>query len=403
MNRDARLIYAAGFLRSATVSLTGVVLAIYLSDIGFSATVIGLVIGAGLAGSSLATMAVSVRGDVWGRKRVLLALGVLAAFGYVALALFTSAAALIPFAFLGMVNGMGRDRGPASALDQAMIPETVSVDRRTWTLAWYNLVLDAGHAIGALGGAIPALWMRVAQVDSVAAHRATFLLCAVTAIASIVPYQAMTARVEVPVRRADAPPARLSPESRSKITRLALLFGLDSVGGGFLNSALIAYWFFQRYGTSEANLAVLFFAARALNAVSHLGAAWLARRIGLVQTMVWTHLPSSLFLMAAPAAPSAAVASALFLAREALVEMDVPTRQSYVMAIVEPGERTFASGVTNVTRNVAWAVGPSVAGLVMQRVALAGPLFIGGALKIAYDVILYVSFRKIRPPEEVTT
>jgi len=403
VNRDARLIYAAGFLRSATVSLTGVVLAIYLSDIGFSATVIGLVIGAGLAGSSLATMAVSVRGDVWGRKRVLLALGVLAAFGYVALALFTSAAALIPFAFLGMVNGMGRDRGPASALDQAMIPETVSADRRTWTLAWYNLVLDAGHAIGALGGAIPAIWMRVAQVDSVTAHRATFLLCAVTAIASIVPYQAMTARVEVPVRRADAPPARLSPESRSKITRLALLFGLDSVGGGFLNSALIAYWFFQRYGTSEANLAVLFFAARALNAVSHLGAAWLARRIGLVQTMVWTHLPSSLFLMAAPAAPSAAVASALFLAREALVEMDVPTRQSYVMAIVEPGERTFASGVTNVTRNVAWAVGPSVAGLVMQRVALAGPLFIGGALKIAYDVILYVSFRKIRPPEEVTT
>jgi predicted MFS family arabinose efflux permease len=134
--------------------------------------------------------------------------------------------------------------------------------------------------------------------------------------------------------------------------------------------------------------------------LSHVGAAWLARRIGLLNTMVWTHLPSSLFLIIAPASPSAPIAAALFLAREALVEMDVPTRQSYVMAVVRPDERTFASGVTNVTRNVAWAVGPSVAGAIMQHVALAGPLVIGGALKIGYDLLLYRSFRHLRPPEE---
>jgi predicted MFS family arabinose efflux permease len=151
---------------------------------------------------------------------------------------------------------------------------------------------------------------------------------------------------------------------------------------------------------SEADLALMFFAARVLNALSHLGAAWLARRIGLLNTMVWTHLPSSLFLIAAPASPNAAVAAALFLARESLVEMDVPTRQSYVMAVVKPTERTFASGVTNVTRNVAWAVGPSFAGVVMQHVALAGPLVIGGALKIVYDVWLFRAFRQVRPPEE---
>jgi MFS family permease len=145
---------------------------------------------------------------------------------------------------------------------------------------------------------------------------------------------------------------------------------------------------------------MLFFVARVLNAASHVAAAWLARRIGLLNTMVWTHLPSSLFLIAAPAAPSATLASALFLAREALVEMDVPTRQSYVMAVVQPSERTFASGVTNVTRNVAWAVGPAVAGVVMQHVAVAGPLIIGGALKIAYDLLLYRAFRHLRPPEE---
>jgi predicted MFS family arabinose efflux permease len=192
----------------------------------------------------------------------------------------------------------------------------------------------------------------------------------------------------------------IDPRSKRVITRLALLFGLDSIGGGFLNSALIAYWFFRQYGTSEADLALLFFAARALNALSHIGAAWLARRIGLLNTMVWTHLPSSVFLIAAPAAPNAALAAALFLAREALVEMDVPTRQSYVMAVVKPTERTFASGVTNVTRNISWAVGPSVAGVVMQHVALAGPLVIGGALKIVYDLLLYRAFRHVRPPEE---
>jgi len=207
------------------------------------------------------------------------------------------------------------------------------------------------------------------------------------------------AEVTSSVSRLRPPPP--DAETRGVVRRLALLFGLDSIGGGFLNSALIAFWFFERYGTSEVQLAGLFFAARVLNVISHLGAAWIARRIGLLNTMVWTHLPSSVLLMFAPAAPTAALAAALFLAREALVEMDVPTRQSYVMAVVPPTARTFASGMTNVTRNARWAVGPLLGGTVMQHVALAGPLFIGGALKITYDLMLYRSFRHLRPPEEI--
>jgi predicted MFS family arabinose efflux permease len=174
---------------------------------------------------------------------------------------------------------------------------------------------------------------------------------------------------------------------------------VDSIGGGFLNSALVAYWFFQEFGTSEVQLASLFFAARTLNVLSHVAAAWLARRIGLVNTMVFTHLPSSVLLMLAPFAPTAMVAATLFLLREALVEMDVPTRQSYVMAVVPDSARTYASSMTNVTRNVGWAVGPVLGGPMMQ-LALAAPLFVGGTLKIAYDVALYRSFRHIRPPEE---
>ena len=399
--RDARLICAAGFLRSATVSLVGVTLAIHLAEAGLSTTHIGVLIAVGLAGSSIATVVVSLRGDAWGRRRVLIGLAVLSAAGYLSLAAATDAAILAPLVFVGMVNGMGRDRGAASALDQAILPETVADDRRTWALAWYNLVLDAGHALGALAATVPTILTHTAAVGSRAAHQLTFVACAGAMLLCVAPYLALTRGIEV---GAGAPAARAPVDARSKrvITRLALLFGLDSIGGGFLNSALIAYWFFRQYGTSEAEIALLFFAARVLNALSHAAAAWLAGRIGLLNTMVWTHLPSSLFLIAAPASPNAAIAGALFLAREALVEMDVPTRQSYVMAVVKPTERTLASGVTNVTRNVAWAVGPSFAGLVMQHVALAGPLVIGGVLKIGYDLLLFRAFRHLRPPEEDT-
>jgi predicted MFS family arabinose efflux permease len=294
-----------------------------------------------------------------------------------------------------MVNGMGRDRGAASALEQAILPATVSDEQRTWALAWYNLVLDGGHALGALAAATPTLITSATALSPDVAHRITFAMCAASILICTALYLALTPAVEVSSPSSVAP-APVDARSKRVITRLALLFGLDSIGGGFLNSALISYWFFRQYGTSEADLAVLFFAARVLNALSHVVAAWLARRIGLLNTMVWTHLPSSLLLMAAPASGSAAIAAALFLAREALVEMDVPTRQSYVLAVVKPNERTFASGVTNVT----WAVGPSVAGVVMQHVALAGPLIIGGGLKIAYDILLYRAFRHVRPPEE---
>lgn len=400
-HRDAVLICAAAFVRSSTVGLVGVGLAIHLAEVGLQPAAIGGVMGAGLAGGAVATLLVSMRGDAFGRRRALITLAVLSAVGYVALSATARLAALLPLAFVGTLNGMGRDRGAASALEQAILPETAAQERRTWVLAWYNVVIDTGHALGALAGATPALLVSQFHVTPSAAHRVTFLVCAVAIALSVAPYAALSRRVEIARAQAGSVERkRIDSRTRRKVLKLAALFGLDSVGGGFLSSALVAYWFFRRYGTSEAELALLFFAARVLNTASHVMAAWMARRIGLVNTMVWTHLPSSLFLIAAPAAPTAGLASALFLCREALVEMDVPTRQSYVLAIVQPHERTFASGVTNVTRTVGWAVGPTVAGLVMQHVMLAGPLLLGGTLKIGYDLLLYGSFRRIKPPEE---
>lgn len=178
------------------------------------------------------------------------------------------------------------------------------------------------------------------------------------------------------------------------------LFSLDAFGGGFLGDALVSYWFFRRFGINEQTLGIVFFVVHLLNAVSHLGAAWLARRIGLVKTMVFTHLPFSIFLIAVPFAPSLKIAVVLFFLRESLVEMDVPTRQSYVAAVVQPRERTFASGATNLTRNVSWAAASSLAGAFMQHVAFSAPLVLGGSLKIVYDLLLWRSFRHVRAPEE---
>jgi len=393
--RDSLLIYVAAFFRSSAVGLIGVVLAIALTEAGVSVAGAGAVIGAGLAGIATMTLVVTVAADRLGRRRALIALSLLTGFGYFAAAVSANLIWLIPTAFAGMLNGMGRDRGPAGTLEQAILPETTDAEHRTWTLAWYNLVLDGGHAFGGL-----------AALAFAGEHRLIFFVCGGAALACVAPYLALSARVEV----ASSPVARPFKVRAARdgdratgdraIAKLALLFGIDSIGGGFLSSALIAYWFFERYGFSESQLAVLFFAARALNAVSHVGAAWLARRIGLLNTMVFTHLPSSLLLMVAPAAPSGGLAATLFLGRESLVEMDVPTRQSYVMAIVPPHRRTYASGVTNFTRTIGWAIGPPIAGFVMQNVVLAAPLFIGGGMKILYDIVLYRSFRHLRPPEE---
>jgi predicted MFS family arabinose efflux permease len=386
------------------VSLAGVLIAIHLAGRGVSPAAIGLIIGIGMAASAIGTVIAGLYADMWGRRRTLCAIGVLAGAGYIVIGFVQSLPLILLVAALTMLNGMGRDRGPASAIEQAVLPATATDRQRTWTMAWYNAAIDIGHAIGAAAVVLPTVFTRTFAVTSVESHTLTFMCCGAIVACSVLPYALLGSQVELSTNQQT--PGRERPvvddRTRRVVYKLTALFGLDSIGGGFLSSALVAYWFFERYGMSETQLAALFFAARALNVVSHLAAAWMARRIGLVNTMVFTHLPSSVFLMLAPAAPSVGLAAALFLAREALVEMDVPTRQSYVMAVVPASARTYASGMTNVTRNAGWAIGPLLGGTVMQHVAIAEPLFIGGAMKIAYDVVLYRSFRHVRPPEEQT-
>jgi MFS family permease len=394
------LICGAAFLRSMSTGMLGVVLAVYLSRIGLSATSIGFVLAAGLAGSAAGTALVSYHVDALGRRRSLVLLACVSAFGGIALVLFHSVLLLVATSFAAMLNGMGTDRSAAFAIEQAAIPNLVPDRQRTWALSWYNVILDTAGALGALSGALPIVIERYLGLDLASAYKWLFAGYTLANLGAAGFYAFLTPEFELRKSAHTGEALAVSTQARGIVRRISALFALDAGGGGFLADALLAYWFFQRFGINEQTLGMLFFVVRILNATSHLGAAWLAGRIGLVNTMVFTHLPSSLLLLAVPFAPTFPIAAALLLAREALVEMDVPTRQSYVAAMVQPHERVYASGITNLTRTISWAVSSSAAGALMQHVAFSAPLVLGGGMKVVYDVLLFRSFRHMKPPEE---
>jgi MFS family permease len=377
--------------------MVAVLLGVYLPLLGCSPVVVGAVVTAGLVGAAVASLVATLAGDRAGRRRLLVALALLGAAAGAALTVTSQPAALAAVAFVGMVNGMGRDRGASLVVEQAMLPATTTDAGRTQAFAWYNVVQDAGHAAGGAMAALPALVERVGGLDQLASFRVAFGVYAALVLATAACYAGLSAAVETDVRAVRAP---VTAATRAVLWRISSLFALDSVGGGFLTTALLALFFHERFGAGAATVGALFLGARVANALSHLAAAWLARRIGLLNTMILTHVPSSLLLVTVAWAPSFPIAALLFLVREGLVEMDVPTRQSYVMAVVRPEERLLASGVTHLVRLAGWAVAPAFAGLLMQHVSDASPLVVGAAMKLGYDGLLYMGFRNVRAPEE---
>lgn len=398
MNKDLLLVFSASFLRSLAISCASVLLGIYLAERGLGLTQIGFVIGAGLFGGAVTTLLAGVWGEKTGRKNFLIFSSLLMVFGGLALVLAQNFLVILTASFAGLMNGMGRDRGPQNAIDQAVIADIGSDAERTKSFVWYQIILDAGTSIGALAGVIPFFIRKWTGMSPLESYQWTFAGYSFLIALNILFYSALSKNIEV---RREHRNAKISQESRSVIAKLAALFGLDSFGGGFLTSALISYWFFTRFGTGEEYLGPLFFIARSLNVLSYVASFWLSRRIGLVRTMVFTHIPSSLLIMTAAFMPNFWIAAIFFLARESLSSMDIPARQSYIMAVVKPRERTFAAGVTNVTRNLGTALGPSIAGYSMQAINMMFPLVFGASLKIIYDLLLFQSFRHVRPPEEI--
>ena len=400
-SRDRRLIYGAALLRGLAAGAISVLAAVYLAKRGFPADDIGVVLSAGMAGVFAGTAYGTFLADRVGRRRSLVGLALLAAAGGAALAWVDSLWAVAVAAFVGMLSTQGSDRGAAQALEVSILPSTTTDALRTRVYAWYNALADAGGAAGALLAALPAVLQSRLEMSELRAYDATIFVYAALLVGVALLYARLSRATEpASTTTAGLSAHGLPPTARRSVWRFAGLSAMDSVGGGFIGSALIAYYLYARFGVGAGALALLFAAARVMTVLSHFAAAWLAQRIGLVNTMVFTHIPSSLLLLTLPIAPTFTVAAALFILREGLSEMDVPTRQSYLMAIVPPHERAWASGLTQLARAAGRMIAPAFAGAAMHAGALWLPLAAGATIKIAYDLLLWRAFRATKPPEE---
>jgi MFS family permease len=351
---------------------------------------------AALIGGIWTTAGAALLADRLGRRRLLLVFAGLMAAAGLAFALLDNPWALAVAALLGTISPTSSETAPFLSIEQAILPQVTPADQQTEVFARYNLVALLGVAGGALLAGLPA-FVAPPGPARLAAEHSMFGIYALLAGGAAICFLGLSPAIELAADTAAARPAPLY-QSRGLVLRLAGLFAIDALGGGFAVQSLIALWFHERFGLDLGTLGGVFLAANTASALSLLAAAPLARRFGLLNTMVFTHLPSNLLLMAVPLMPSAPLAVAALLARQTLSQMDVPTRQAYTMAVVAPAERTAAAGVTSVARTIATASGPVLAGYALQLAPLAVglPFLIAGGLKIVYDLSLYGVFRHIR-------
>lgn len=383
-------------LRAFGDGFVALLLPAYLTRLGFSALQVGVFTTATLLGSAALTLAVGFVAHRVAPRRILFGASLLLLATGLSAALFRDFWPLVLVGVVGTLNPSGGDVTAFVPLEHAVLAHAGPDAERTNRFAHYSLVASFVGAGGALAAAIPDLLLHGAGISSDTSIRALFVAYGCIGVLLLALYQGLPTRdaaVDTPA------PAPLGP-SRGKVIALAALFSLDSFAGGFLAQSLMALWLFTRFGLSLAAAGAFFFWSGLLSALSFLAAAAIARRIGLVRTMVFTHIPSSLCLLLVVIAPNITIAMALLLVRAALSQMDVPTRTSYVMAIVTPQERGAAASFTAVPRSLAAAISPAISGWLMGVGAFAWPLLLCGGLKIVYDLLLLFSFGHIKPPEE---
>ncbi len=390
--RDVVRLLAARALRAFVDGMMAVLLPLHLHAQGFSPLAIGALLTATLVGSALATLAVGWLSHRLAR-RAWLALGcaVMAATG-LGFAATQDYALLLAVAFLGTLNPSSGDVSMFLPLEHTALAQVAPAQHRTAVFARYSLAGTLAGAFGTLAAPWPLAWL-----SEGGAMRWVFLFYALCALGAWGLYRGLSPAIETPAT--SGPPAALGP-SRRIVYGLSALFALDSLGSGFFVQSLLALWLFDTFDLSVGTTAAILFWSGLCSALSYLAAVPLAARIGLVNTMVFTHLPASLMVMALPFAPNLQVAVALLLARAALSNMDVPTRNSYVMAVVTPAERPAAASMTATAKSMATAAGPLLAGWLMTASTFAWPLLIGGAMKAAYDLLLLWRFQRVKPPEE---
>ena len=393
-----RLIYLARALRDFGDGFAVLLVPFYLAARGLGAFEIGLVATLGLLGSALTTLAMGMIGYRFGERALLIAASVLMAATGLAFALSEVTAVFFLIAFIGTINPSSGSVSIFVPLEHALIAGSVSDRKRTGAFAFYGLVGALAASLGSLAAASPA-WLQHEGISELAAFRLMFVFYAALGLAGAAVYARIPSRGVILTKTSAAPLTR----SRARVLRLAALFSVDAFAGGFVVPALMALWLLQRFGLSLAGTSAFFMAAGLLSALSQPAAAWLGARIGLVNTMVWTHIPASMALIAAAFSPSSELALGLLLARALLSQMDVPARSSYVMAVVAPEERAAAASLTSVPRSLAAALSPALAGALFAAGHSALPFIICGVLKIAYDLTLLVLFGNVRAPEELAS
>jgi MFS family permease len=404
LDRDARILFLTRIARMFGYGFLAVVLVLYLAAIGLSAEGIGVLLSLTLVGDTLLSLWLTTSADRLGRRRVLVVGALLMAGAGAAFALTREPILLLLAAAIGVISPSGNEVGPFLAIEQASLTQTVSGARRTDVFAWYNLVGSVATACGALAAGGLAQLLQASGAAPADSYRAIVLGYAAVGLLLAVLFGRLSTQVEVArTGGSTIPGTRLGlHRSRGVVLRLSALFSLDAFAGGLITQSLVAYWFTLRWGVEPAVLGAIFFGANILAAVSALSAARLAARFGLVNTMVFTHLPSNVLLILVPLMPTLPLAIFVLLARFSISQMDVPTRQSYTMAVVDPDERSAAAGVTGIARTTGSAVSPLLAAPLLGSAGLAAvPFFLAGGLKIVYDLILYRLFRAAPAPEEV--
>lgn len=404
LSADGRLLLATRVVRLFAFGFLAVVLALYLAALGLREAEIGLLLTLTLAGDAALCLLIAGIADRLGRRRVLLLSGGLMLVAGLALALSTQLALVVAAAVVGTLSPSGGEAGPAAALEQAALPQTVPDTARTAAFAWYNLAGSLATALGSLAGGALAAALPADGAAPLLRYRVILTIYGLLGLLGLLLAARLTSAVEAPSPAAgDTRPSRAwlgLQRSRAVVLRLSALFALDSFAGGLVVQSLLAYWLSVRFGVAPALLGTVFFGAHLLAGLSALAAVRLAARIGLVNTMVWSHIPANVLLMLVPLMPTLPLAVGVLLLRASISQMDVPTRQSYLAAVVDPSERAAAAAVTMTSRTLGTLLAPALSGLLLSLGALSAPFFLGGVLKIGYDLALYASFRTLRPPEE---
>ena len=407
LTRDAWLLFATRSIRLFAYGSLSVVLVFYLIGLGLSESQTGLVLTLTLVGDTIVSLALTTRADRIGRRRMLMVGAALMAAAGLAFASTRNFWLLIVAGTIGVISPSGNEVGPFLSIEQAALSHVVTDRTRTEVFAWYTLAGSLATALGALAGGTLTGALGEAGWTAVGGYRVIVMLYAALGVALALLFTGLSPAAEASTHRENASGRTtlggLSGLDRSRhvVMKLSGLFALDSFGGGFVVQSFAAYWFYLRFGVDPGTLGVIFFSANVLAGISALLASRLAARFGLIRTMVATHLPSNVLLILVPLMPNLRLATIVLLVRFSISQMDVPTRQSYVMAVVSPEERSAAAGITGVARTIGAAISPLFVGFMFARPSLINlPFFLAGTLKIIYDLLLYKEFVAVQPPEE---